>query len=137
MDKNLYSYKAKLIKVIDGDTIDIEIDLGFDVHINQRLRLYNVDAPETRTKNLLEKEAGLHVKFLVEVILTNKELYVKTIKTSDKFGRYLADVYFNKVDDSGMASLSEYLISRKFVKEYDGTTQKEEWTDEELNHILK
>ena len=51
----LYNYKAKLVRVVDGDTIDAEIDLGFGVFIKQRIRLYGIDTPESRTKDLEEK----------------------------------------------------------------------------------
>lgn len=136
MDKNLYNYKAKLIKVVDGDTVDIEIDLGFDIHINQRVRLYNINTPETRTTNLLEKEAGLKVKWLLENLLLDKDIYVKTIKSNDKFGRYLADIIFARPTDLELISVSEYLVENNFAKQYDGSVKKEDWSLEELRYIM-
>ena len=62
-----YYYKCKLIKVIDGDTIDVDIDLGFGVTLsNQRLRLYGINTPETRTRDLEEKKRGLIAKERVQ-----------------------------------------------------------------------
>ena len=59
----MYEYRVKkLIKVVDGDTIDVEIDLGFDISITQRVRLAGIDTPESRTRDLAEKELGLEVK---------------------------------------------------------------------------
>jgi micrococcal nuclease len=137
IDKNLYNYKAKLINMIDGDTLDISIDLGFDISIIQRVRLVGIDTPETRTTNKLEKETGLYIKNVLSDILKNRELYVTTIKSTDKFGRYLADVCFIRPSDNELISVSKMLIYNKFAKSYSGTTQKSAWTDEELNFILK
>jgi micrococcal nuclease len=59
----MYHYKAKLVRVIDGDTIDVDIDLGFDVWLKrQRIRLAGIDAPESRTRNKAEKVLGLAAK---------------------------------------------------------------------------
>ena len=58
----MYKYNAKLIRVIDGDTIDALIDLGFDVWVKKRIRLYGINTPETRTRDLEEKKAGIAAK---------------------------------------------------------------------------
>jgi len=134
MDKNLYSYKAQIIGVIDGDTIDIEIDLGFDVSIYQRVRVYNVDTPETRTRNLLEKEAGIKVKKKLIELLLGGEVLVKTIKEKGKFGRYIADIYVE--NDETITSISDFLLVNKYAKKFDGTTKREPWTDKELEYIV-
>jgi micrococcal nuclease len=134
MDKNLYNYKAELLEVIDGDTIDISIDLGFDISIKERVRIYNIDTPECRTKNPLEKEAGLKVKQDVERRIIGKELFVKTIKEKGKYGRYVADVYVRHLDSC--ISISDFLVWKKFAKVYDGIGKREEWTTEELEYII-
>jgi micrococcal nuclease len=65
--KKMYQYKVKKFdRIIDGDTVDILIDVGFDITIKQRVRLLNIDAPETRTKDLEEKERGLEAKYWLE-----------------------------------------------------------------------
>ena len=58
----MYRYNAKLIRVVDGDTIDAHIDLGFDVHVKKRIRLAGINAPESRTRNKIEKKLGLAAK---------------------------------------------------------------------------
>ena len=77
-ETKMYTYKAKLVRVIDGDTIDAEIDLGFNVLIRQRIRLYGIDTPEARTRDLVEKEKGLAAKQRLTEILP-KEFVVETV----------------------------------------------------------
>ena len=96
----MFTYAAKLIEVIDGDTVDLLIDLGFGVHVKERCRLYGIDAPEMPT------EAGKAAKaYLESLIGAAKELYVATRKMTrkpkektDKYGRYLAVLYDNYHD---------------------------------------
>ena len=96
----MFSYAAKLIEVIDGDTVDLLVDLGFGIHVKERFRLYGIDAPEMPT------EAGKIAKAYLESILgTAIELYVATRKMirrpqekTDKYGRYLAVLYDNYHD---------------------------------------
>lgn len=90
----MFSYKAKLIEVIDGDTVDLQIDLGFSVCISERFRLYGIDAPEMKT------EAGKVAKAWLQTTLFAEELFVETIKAKrgakiDKYGRFLAILYFD------------------------------------------
>ena len=92
----MYTYAAKLLEVIDGDTVDLFIDLGFGVHVKERCRLYGIDAPEMPT------EAGKAAKAYLESLLgaATGELFVATRKMTrkpkektDKYGRYLAVLY--------------------------------------------
>ena len=92
----MYQYKAQVRQVIDADTIDVLIDLGFGVHTMQRLRLYGIDAPEMKT------EAGKIAKEYVKSVLLGADasmfVYVRTIKDKkDKYGRKLAVLYFDPV----------------------------------------
>ena len=94
----MYTYRGEVKAVIDADTIDVLIDLGFGVHTMQRLRLYGIDAPEMKT------EAGKIAKEYVKSVLLGgdafKYVYVRTIKDNkDKYGRKLAVLYW---DDSDM-----------------------------------
>ena len=69
----LYNYKAEVTRVVDGDTVDAFIDLGFDMHSKQRVRLYGINAPETRTRDLIEKKHGkAATRRLVEMLEENK-----------------------------------------------------------------
>jgi micrococcal nuclease len=96
----MFSYQAKLIEVIDGDTVDLLVDLGFGIHVKERFRLYGIDAPEIPT------EAGKIAKAYLESILgASIELFVATRKMTrrpqektDKYGRYLAVLYDNYHD---------------------------------------
>ena len=96
----MFTYAAKLIEVIDGDTVDLLIDLGFGVHVKERCRLYGIDAPEMPT------DAGKAAKaYLESLIGASSELFVATRKMTrkpkertDKYGRYLAVLYDNYHD---------------------------------------
>jgi len=86
----MYDYMAKLIKVVDGDTIDCDVDLGFGVWMkNQRVRLYGINAPETRTKDLVEKEAGERAKLRLIAMMSDKFLLTSVKDKKGKFGRIL------------------------------------------------
>lgn len=88
----MYEYKALVTRVIDGDTIDCRVDLGFDIWVNTRFRLYGIDTPESRTRNKAEKKRGLEVKAYVKDKIWNQIVTIKTHKKG-KFGRYLVWVY--------------------------------------------
>ena len=91
----MYEYKCKMVKVVDGDTIDVDIDLGFGVWMrNQRIRMHGIDTPESRTRDLEEKKYGLAAKdFLIK--WTNAGgLTLKTHKDDrGKFGRILGEIW--------------------------------------------
>ena len=70
----LYHYKAKVDRVVDGDTIDVTLDLGFDLHMQARIRFVGINAPETRTRDLVEKEAGLDIVLITLASLFSLEL---------------------------------------------------------------
>jgi|TARA_R100001082_G_scaffold111105_1_gene93392 micrococcal nuclease len=116
-DNKLYHYNAKVVRVVDGDTVDTSIDLGFDIRIGQRVRLYGINTPECRTRDKDEKKAGLAAKArLVEMLKENKNKCV--IKTSldkkGKYGRVLGVLYVNDVD------LNEALVNEGHAKQYYG-----------------
>lgn len=87
----MYEYKCTLDRVVDGDTVDVYIDLGFSVSIHQRVRLLGIDAPESRTRDLEEKARGIAATEYLEERLTNaSEIIVKTeLDKRGKFGRVL------------------------------------------------
>ena len=90
----MYEYKIKKInRVIDGDTIDLDIDLGFNITISHRIRLKDIDAPEARTLDLEEKKKGIEAKLWLEKELSKEgEWIIKTTK-EDKYGRMLGTLY--------------------------------------------
>ena len=97
----MYEYRIdKINRIIDGDTLDVAIDLGFHITINQRVRLGGIDAPETRTRDLQEKEEGLKSKeWLTKKLDTTEPLKIKT-KKEDKYGRILGWIYIGNNDKS-------------------------------------
>lgn len=110
----MFRYKAKLLKVVDGDTIDAEIDLGFSVFIKKRIRLHKIDAPETRTKNKKEKILGKRAKNrLLEVLKSNNNKFVLVSHGVGKFGRCLGEIFVNN------SSINELLIKEGYAIEYD------------------
>lgn len=107
--------RVKVLKVLDGDTVELEIDLGFGDFHREAFRIQGIDAPEIRGKT---KEAGLAAKAaLTEFLGDGSMVSVETIKapSKDKYGRYLADPF---VAGSGFAS--EYMIENGFAKPYNG-----------------
>lgn len=91
----MFTYKAIVRNIVDGDTIDVSIDCGFNIWFDARCRLYGINAPESRTKNLEEKNRGLAAKkWLSERIPPGAHITIKTVKDdiTEKFGRYLAEV---------------------------------------------
>ena len=112
----IYNYKVKhFIKVIDGDTLDIVVDLGFNVSIDTRLRLLGIDAPETRTKDLEEKQKGLKSKdFLCSIIynLSGKEEVVLKSKKLDSFGRSLGHLFIDNENLSDIMLKNGHAVSR-------------------------
>jgi micrococcal nuclease len=111
----MYEYKIKKVnKIIDGDTIDIDIDLGFNITISQRVRLAGINAPETKTKDLKEKENGIKSKEWLENKLNTKEqLTIKTEK-DDKYGRILGWIYI----EENQISINNQMIEEGYAISY-------------------
>lgn len=120
---NMYEYRIKkVLKVVDGDTIDVDIDLGFNISYTQRVRLAGIDTPESRTKDAREKALGLEVKDkLKKAIDAAKTVVVKTElpDSSEKYGRILGWVYL----DGDTRSLNEQLIDEGYAWGYMGDTK--------------
>jgi len=89
----MYEYRAKITRVVDGDTLKALVDVGFNMHHDVTLRLFGIDCPETRTRNLEEKEKGFEAKDRVSDLLaaSNFEVNIKSHGV-DKYGRCLAEV---------------------------------------------
>ena len=115
----MYVYKAKLIRVVDSDTIDAEIDLGFDLHIRQRIRLYGVATPNSRSNDLTERDQGLAAKSrLIELL--PREFMVETILNKrGKYGRVLGTVFVKNADDS-LVNINQQLIDEGLASAHTG-----------------
>jgi micrococcal nuclease len=98
-DPTDFSYRVKKVtKVVDGDTIDVTLDMGFDILYQQRVRLFGIDTPESRTRDKEEKKYGLLSKYFLKDALSNgKKITIKTYKGDEtgKFGRILGDVWID------------------------------------------
>ena len=111
----MYIYNAKCLKVVDGDTIDAQIDLGFDTHKTIRIRLVGINAPESRTRDLEEKERGLAAKARVKQLLKeNKNEFILHSQGVGKYGRCLGEIYL------GDSNLNDQLIQVGHATSYDG-----------------
>ena len=120
----MYQYFVKnVLKVVDGDTVDVEIDLGFDLTKKERVRLGGIDTPESRTRDLEEKKLGLQAKdYLKSLIMNADKLIVRTEKDG-KFGRMIEYLYMNP---DATVSLNQMLIDEGFAWMYDGGTKKKD-----------
>jgi micrococcal nuclease len=125
MDKDPYIYRVKqVLRVVDGDTIDADIDLGFDISLTKRVRLSGVDTPESRTTDLKEKALGLEVKeWLKKKLDGKKNILIKTElpDSTEKYGRILGRLY---VDD---VCLNDRMISDGYAWTYDGGTKQKDF----------
>lgn len=119
----MYEYKAKLIRVVDGDTIDAEIDLGFKIFIKERIRFAGIDTPESRTRHKHEKSWGLAAKCRVKDLLGQEDAeftLTTELQKKGKFGRILGTVIL-----ADGTSLSEILLDEKLAIPYEGGNKDE------------
>ena len=115
-------YVRKVENVVDGDTIDVLIDLGFDILFASRVRLAGIDTPESRTRDLAEKALGLEAKeYLKKALKDAKSVVIKTEKmdSSEKYGRILGWVYIN----GDTVSLNDMMINDGYAWGYLGDTK--------------
>ena len=119
----MYNYKISVIKVVDGDTVDAEIDLGFDIKVKKRVRFLGINAPESRTRDLEEKARGLAAKDRVKQLLEGcKNVQLKSHGIG-KFGRCLGEIFLDMVDGKErltVESLNELLIREGHATKYHG-----------------
>ena len=137
--KSCYNFRVvKIDKVVDGDTIDVTIDLGFDLYKKERVRIAGVDTPEKRTRDLEEKALGLDATYwmkkqLEDTIAGDEELIIRTeLKGgTGKYGRLLGWLYVGDDD----VSLNEQMITEGYAWAYDGGTKQKNF--EELREIRR
>ena len=119
----MYEYFVKEVtKVVDGDTIDVIIDLGFDIMFSSRVRLAGIDTPESRTTDKVEKSLGLESKeYLKKYLKDAKSVVIKTEKmnSSEKYGRILGWIYVN----GDTESLNDKMINDGYAWGYLGDTK--------------
>ena len=118
----MYTYKAELDRVIDGDTIDVNIDLGFDITVHKRIRLAGIDTPESRTRDLEEKKRGLASKARLIELLDKGNLVVESQEV-DKYGRVLGILHMYPEDNLPF-NINETLVKEGYAVEYWGGKKK-------------
>ena len=116
----MYEYNCEIKRVVDGDTVDVIIDLGFDIFYKSRVRLYGIDTPESRTRNKDEKVRGLMSKQYLINELEKGQVVIKTHKDKKgKFGRVLGEMY---VSDK---NINLMMVDDHMAVEYKGQNKKE------------
>ena len=108
MQKNYYLYKATVTRVVDGDTVDLEVDLGMSVFVKQRIRLARINTPETYgvKKDSEEYKAGMKATKRLRELVEGKEIALETVKDKKgKYGRYLGELYILEKDWTNVNSL--------------------------------
>lgn len=106
----MYEYRCKILRIVDGDTVDVDIDLGFGIWMHkERIRIMGIDTPESRTRDLVEKQFGLAAKqFLKDLMPIGSQQIIKTQKDkTGKFGRILGDFI-----------LEDRLLSQLMIENY-------------------
>ena len=124
----MYEYNSRIIKVVDGDTVDVDIDLGFDIVLsNQRIRLAGIDTPESRTRDLEEKKFGLLAKEMVESYCPiGSTVTLRTSKDErGKFGRILGDFVIYEAETDSWTTLCKVLVNKHYAVAYEGQSKEE------------
>jgi micrococcal nuclease len=137
--KSCYNFRVvEINRVVDGDTIDVTIDLGFDLYKKERVRVAGVDTPEKRTKDEEEKALGYDATHWLEeklngAISGDDDLVIRTelVGGVGKYGRLLGWLYIGDAE----VSLNEQMIEEGYAWEYDGGTKKKDF--EELREIRR
>ena len=121
----MYEYKVdRVLRVVDGDTIDIVIDLGFGLSKKERVRVAGIDTPEKRTRDPIEKKYGLEATDFMTKLLENSKVLVVRTEKDGKYGRMLGWFY----DDANHMSLNEQMIECGYAWEYDGGTKQKDFS---------
>ena len=122
----MHEYNCTIRRVVDGDTVDVDIDLGFGIWVhNERVRLYGIDTPESRTRDLEEKKAGLFAKDVVlHYLPEGSKQVLRTYKDKvGKYGRVLGEfVIYDGLADR-QTTINQFMIEHKIGVEYDGKSK--------------
>jgi len=133
----MYEYRCSVVKIIDGDTVDVDIDLGFGVWLKkERIRLYGIDTPESRTRDLEEKKYGLAAKeFLTKMLDDEGGIILKTHRDAEgKFGRILGELW--RTTEYGDQSINQYLVDKHHAVRYYGQSKSEMVSEHLHNRTL-
>ena len=124
----MYEYRCKVLRVVDGDTVDVDIDLGFGVWMHkERIRLHGIDTPESRTRDLEEKKYGLLAKQMIKNFMPvgSMQTLVTTKDKAGKFGRILGKfLIYDKTTDSQM-TINDWMIREHHAVAYHGQSKED------------
>ena len=124
----MHEYNCTIKRVVDGDTVDVDIDLGFGIWVhNVRVRLYGIDTPESRTRDLEEKKAGLFAKKVVlHYLPEGSKQVLRTHKDKvGKYGRVLGEFVMYDGDQDRQTTINEFMIRHRIGVEYSGKSKEE------------
>lgn len=124
----MHEYNCTIRRVVDGDTVDVDIDLGFGMWIhNERVRLYGIDTPESRTRDLEEKKAGLFAKDVVlHYLPEGSKQVLRTHKDKvGKYGRVLGEFIMYDAENDCQTTINKFMIDHKIGVEYSGKSKEE------------
>ena len=115
----MYEYSCTIDRVVDGDTVDVTIDLGFKIFHKARVRMYGIDTPESRTRDLDEKARGILSKsFLQDALVQSNKVIIKTQKDAKgKFGRILGELYVNDIN------INQLMVDKYLAVAYTGQSK--------------
>tara|TARA_R110002020_G_scaffold244612_2_gene458276 strand:- start:44 stop:466 length:423 start_codon:yes stop_codon:yes gene_type:complete len=123
----MYEYSCEVTRIVDGDTVDVVIDLGFDIHYSSRVRLFGIDTPESRTRNKDEKARGLISKDFLKSYLDKGSVIIRTRKDKKgKFGRILGEMIVENTN------INELMIQEHHAVKYHGQSKD----DIEAEHLV-
>ena len=123
----MYEYNCEVKRIVDGDTVDVVIDLGFDIHYSSRVRLFGIDTPESRTRNKDEKARGLISKDFLKSYLDKGNVVIRTRKDKKgKFGRILGEMIVEDIN------INELMIEEHHAVKYHGQSKD----DIEAEHLV-
>jgi micrococcal nuclease len=138
----MYEYRVKILKVVDGDTVDVDIDLGFGVWLRgERVRLYGIDTPESRTRDKEEKIYGLAAKQFLKDKLRG-DITLRTYKDGKgKFGRILGEFWIKDAEGhpvfESVTNINQLMVEEYHAAPYHGQSKEEiaEWHLENRKHV--
>ena len=115
----MYEYSCEIDRVVDGDTVDVIIDLGFKIFHKARVRMYGIDTPESRTRDLDEQARGILSKsFLQDALVQSNKVIIKTQKDAKgKFGRVLGELYVNDIN------INQLMVDKYLAVAYTGQSK--------------
>ena len=120
----MYEYRVEIVRVVDGDTVDVDIDLGFGVWLKkQRVRLYGIDTPESITRDLNEKKYGLMAKEYLKERISNGAILKTRLDGKGKYGRILGE--FIVLDNEVRVNVNQEMIDNHYGVAYYGQSKKE------------